>query len=382
MRAVIASKPKSRQRGADARVASLQAELRALAYRKGPDAKLPTVRELCEALGTSWTSLSEALNQLEAQNVIYRKLGSGIYVSPKLHQKRISVLLDSHGFRAPGASPFWTSLTALLMDKAQSCAETRDEDYIFQIASQSKDPDVMDRAGEELLKGIDAGTIHAVMSVALQGPLVERLMERDVPFVAFAGPGKWTVVGDVAQTTRTGIPPLVEQGCRRIGFWKPSTSYDDMTIEEIEADAANFAECLRESGVPVIDALIRDNRRAPGTETGTLQEQGYRAVQQAFGPDRDAWPDGLLICDDMMTSGALVALQHKGIVVGRDVKIATHANRGSTVLFGHDASLTLLEVDVAGIVDTMFEMMGRLLSGDAPRQGSVSVAVKIKTSTP
>jgi DNA-binding LacI/PurR family transcriptional regulator len=73
-----------------------------------------------------------------------------------------------------------------------------------------------------------------------------------------------------------------------------------------------------------------------------------------------------------MARGALVTLDQQGIKVGRDIKIATHANRGSDVLRGHEKHITRLEIDPAEIASAMFAMLERLIEG-----GQVEATTKI-----
>ena len=73
--------------------------------------------------------------------------------------------------------------------------------------------------------------------------------------------------------------------------------------------------------------------------------------------------DGVVINDDMMTIGALAAAKKLGLEVGTELKIATHANKGSSALREFEASLTLLEVDPNEFVEAMFGMLECLMAG-------------------
>src|SRR5690349_21798618 len=77
-----------------------------LAQTLGPDAKLPTVIQLRDRLGVSVATLNSAFTELEAQRVIRRKHGVGIYVSSRIRQRTVCLICDPSFFRAVGASPF------------------------------------------------------------------------------------------------------------------------------------------------------------------------------------------------------------------------------------------------------------------------------------
>ena len=73
-------------------------------------------------------------------------------------------------------------------------------------------------------------------------------------------------------------------------------------------------------------------------------------------------PDGLIIIDDMITCGALVAMQKLDIHPLHEVQIVSHTNRGSAVLQGHEHQLIIMEIDPTKIVETMFEMLNPLMN--------------------
>ena len=120
-----------------------------------------------------------------------------------------------------------------------------------------------------------------------------------------------------------------------------------------------------------------------GEYTLTNEEQGYQLMNELFRGWRkgecrgDHYPDGVVCTDDMYTRGALVAARKLGLVIGCDVRIATHVNKGSPALNGHEGELTLLEVDLQELIEAMFEMLETLMSGEKPEREVVSVAPKL-----
>ena len=87
---------------------------------------------------------------------------------------------------------------------------------------------------------------------------------------------------------------------------------------------------------------------------------------EVFGNADAMHPDGILLLDDTMTLGALIAMQKFGRIPERGIQIATHSNRGSTVLLGQDENLIRLEINPAEIVSVMFAMLETLLTGSQP----------------
>src|SRR4028119_1644011 len=62
------------------------AQLSQMAYNLGPDARMPTFASLCEQTRVSKATLDAALGQLEAQGIVMRRHGAGIFVSSQLRR--------------------------------------------------------------------------------------------------------------------------------------------------------------------------------------------------------------------------------------------------------------------------------------------------------
>src|SRR5262245_46403153 len=87
--------------------------VRKQARQRGPHGKLPTVRELCADLGTNITVIDCVLTELEQQQVIYRRQGSGIYACGT-RRRTVALLFGASFVDRPIHSPFWDILLRLL----------------------------------------------------------------------------------------------------------------------------------------------------------------------------------------------------------------------------------------------------------------------------
>lgn len=356
---------------------ALCARLNDLAQRLGPDAKLPTVLQLRDTMGVSISTLNNALNELEAQNIIYRRHGVGIYVSPRLNERSISLVCDPSFFRGANVSPFWD----MLVERARARAAAKHEAFGFHLAMPGSDPDVPLQDG--FINDIRGGRVHGVLSVGLAQQAADWIISQQVPMVAFAGYARFTVELDAPHVVRLGVKALAEQGCRRIGLWHPITLTRPL---DIAADtAAMYRETLQQSlarqKLPYDPRLVRDNvhlLEARGQLFETHQEQGYRTAYEVFGRQDSPQADGIVITDDMMAHGALVALQNLGVRLGEDLRVATHANRGSDVLIGRADDITLIQVDPTEVVQAMFDTLETLMSGQVPPRQRILVRPKVR----
>ena len=343
----------------DSQVQSTCVALRDLAFRLGPSIKLPTVNDLCKSLKISRYTLMDALDILEQQNILYRRQGSGIYVSPKLHRKSVCVLFSS-AFIAPKVlSPFWGILWSLIAKEMERRNNTASEYYSFHLMFQSDEveTDVISLP-EEVMAMIRAQKIQGVLALGLCRATFEWLVEQGIPSVTFAGFGTHTVNLDNKEEARMAVDSLVAQGCQRVGRWdfsarlRPEDWRNDVTyqvfIQSLQDHGREFYPELRKSGDPMLYL--------------SGQEQGYQLVMDVFGHAVGPKPDGIYISNDMVTSGALSAFRELGIQVGEDVKIVTHGNIGSPILFGEEKHLTILALDTVELVETMFASLGALMA--------------------
>ena len=356
---------------ADTKVDELCQRLRSLALEKGPGAQLPTVRVLCESLATTRVTLREALNLLEAEHIIYTKRRQGIFVSPRIYHKSIHILFASNSFAAP-ASPFWSMLWVQLEQEAQQRATFKDEFCTFHLVKPTEDLNYS--IPESIESMLQAERADGALIVGFYTRGKGTLNGEEIPCVTFAGEGSWVVRLDGIEFGRMATEVLMRQDCKRMGWW----AYNVAThpLEQME-DVRAFRQTLQEYRKPLYPELIRIPHSPPQTSL-SLQEQGYLLAREVFEGPVSARPDGLVISNDMMTDGALVAFEELGIHVGHDIKVVTHANAGSPILFGRTKNMTVIEYDPALLAQAMFSMLDTLMAGQQPVESSIWIRPRLR----
>ncbi|MBV9467815.1 MAG: LacI family DNA-binding transcriptional regulator [Abitibacteriaceae bacterium] len=355
-------------------------------HELAPKGKFLPMQQLSERLNVSVMTLHRAMSDLEAQNLIYRRQGSGTYVSPRLNQRTVGLVYDRDIFQ-PGASPF----CGLLVEESRRRAASSEEKFSFYLAIPSHDGLPVH---DDLVDAIHTRRLQGILFVGEQNPeAISWLLQQKIPTVALAYTpiAPWRVKIDHPAVVRMGVENLVSQGCRRIGLWIPAgvgigPASGQKSFPELDA----FRQALKKHGLTYKPEYVWNVESLTDTvETQpreTNQEQGFRAAFEVFGnaagatkAKREEMPDGLVILDDMMTRGAVVALGKVGQHVGKDLRIATHTNHGSTALSGYEADLTIIEVDPAEIVQAMFDMLETLMEGKTPASATVSIEPKLKS---
>ena len=362
------------------RFQNLITQLSDLVHEYGPGAKLPTVLHMCDMTGVSVATLNSALSELEAQKLIVRKHGIGVYVSQTLHQKSVCLICDPSFFGVSGISPFWD----LLVEQMRQRAEAGAEEFSFHLSMPSHGVARSKVALHDgLIQEIETGCVQGIISVGLHEDVADWIDAQGIPNVSFAGPARYYVMIDSEELVRLAVEQLAEKGCRKIAFWQSAaprreTGHPRGPTPESEA----FAEALQRYGLAFDSKLLRLGADHLTGDTvismESTQEQGYRIATEVFSRGRKTLPDGIVINDDLMTRGALSALARIGVQAGRDVKIATHANRGSTVLMGHEHEVSLVEIDPAEIVQAIFGMLETLMNGETPSENCVSILPRVR----
>lgn len=350
------------------KVDAAQDALRNLARSLGAHAKLPTVREICKAMRISAVTAEAVLSGLEEQGVLTRRQGSGIFVSPRLYQKSVGLVFGRQAF-APGASPF----CGLLIDAARRRAESHNEVFSFYMDLPLAQSSNASPVHADLAAALEKGTLDGILLSARHSEEQETwLRSRDVPVVSFAGGVvppimPKNVYFDLKDLASKAARELVARGCRRIGMISAQKS-GNQTFPAALASAG--AECVAERYVfPLAESSISETPRSM---------LGARSMQELLGADASI--DGVIVTDDMLATGAITACRGLGLTVGRDILIASHANRASPTLEAYAEQLVLVEVDPEEIVHAMFAMLESMMNGVASHSAdSVGVGLRVRT---
>lgn len=356
---------------------ALSTHIAKMARQLGPGAKLPTMQQLSSDLGISVMTLNRALSELEAQGLVVRLQGSGTYVTERVSQNTVGLVYDRDVFGA-GTSPF----RALLLHEAQRRAETGGERFSLFMAEPS--PGGLP-VHEDLADAIRTRRVSGLLFAAnSNSPALPWILKQNVPVVAlaYAPIVPHRVKIDHAATVKLGVKTLAEQGCKRIALWIPGgvgigRKNGESSFEELEA----FVTALKAAKLAYLPELVLelDDLSADSSKKWpSNREQGQNAAQTQFASgNRENWPDGVISLDDDLTRGALAQSAKMSVKIGEDVKMATHSNKGSHLLWGFEDVLTRIEFDPAQVAGAMFGLLETLMRGDTPAFDVVSIEPKL-----
>ncbi|GCE23381.1 substrate-binding domain-containing protein [Dictyobacter kobayashii] len=355
---------------ANAKVELVRQKLHALALEIGAGSQLPTIRELCILFQTSSATLTAALDLLESERMLSRKERQGIFVTDSIDRRTIHIIFNVSMMTNVGQSPFWSLLWVQLLQEAEQNAAFKSEQYQFHFLCLQPGQSLPD----EYIALLNSSQADGCLLVGLNTRTEDYQPLISIPHVVFAGGGDVMVQVDYKEGARLAIQALAQQGCRKIACWAavPNGPPSDFA----QSLLTQFKEVVTEQQLPLYPEFFRTANLPPTTiRTMIYQEQGYLLAREMFATFNEHRPDGLYISDDMMTSGALVALEELGIQVGEDIKVVTYSNAGSPILFGRTKYMARVEVDAADIVRGMYASLDTAISKGF---GSGDIVVNIR----
>jgi DNA-binding LacI/PurR family transcriptional regulator len=349
------------------------AQLSQMAYNLGPDARMPTFANLCEQTRVSKTTLDAVLGHLEAQGIIMRRQGAGIFVSSQL-RRSIALVCDPQFSIEPRLRGFWE----LIVREAQLRVAGSHYNLAFhfstiETASATEAPALHPALIDDIL----AGRVQGVLTVGLPDATVDWISEQGTAVVAFGGEGPVSVNMDVVDVVKLGVEALSTRGCRRIALWSEtwSASGDENDKKKL-AEARVFRRALAARGLEYHNNWLRPQVRDIAAPASFDEARDW--VQEVFSTPRESRPDGLLITNDILTRDVLPALQRLDILPNRDIIIASHANTDSPVLRAYEDELTLIEYDSGELVQSMFDQLEALLRGEPVINRHIKIKPKIR----
>jgi DNA-binding LacI/PurR family transcriptional regulator len=314
--------------------------------------------------------MTRILANLESRGVVNRRRGSGIYVSPMIGRPRVGLVFGRNVF-GQNVSPVYS----VLLDLCQHRAREGNERFSFYIDM----PDGPEAAVHpDLLEDVRGGRLQGLMFTS-RGSAAQREW-RDalpLPHVSFLPTYRFPgVVGlDYADMVRAGLESLSRRGCRRVGYLSVLHRQNPSFTE----DVASFDAAARRLGLKGIVW-----RRGSSDDMGLgLSEQTFeRWASLGRLAVRELWqnpspPDGLLISDDAMASGALAELSQRGVRLGADLHVASHANAGTSTLASFAGRIVRLEFEPAEISSSMFSLLESRMAGRRDGPGTILVRCKV-----
>lgn len=316
-----------------------------------PGSRLPSEQDLARQFKVAHTTIRKAKAGLAKQGAIVSVNRRGTYVTEDALAYRVAVLWRGgvltnnfgYGYR-------------IALDRLESRQSTG---MRFQHIAASPEALTNSVVAEGLVERVVSMQSSAVVLTADMQELEDRLVARSIPIVVLSyaeHPSVPCVHMDTAAMCRMGLSHFEQSGCDRVAMIGP------------EEGAPAYARVHRERGWPMPWLATMPWSKLPTRKDA--ESFGYQSFKRVWAKAGER-PVGLLVLDDIMLNGVLLAMAEEGVRSGRDLQLASHYNRDSDTFIAQ--SFTRLEIDPDKYADGIESLLTTQLAGQKPEQMTIEV---------
>ncbi|MFZ4506467.1 MAG: GntR family transcriptional regulator [Fimbriimonas sp.] len=344
--------------------------LREIALGVGAGNKLPTLNELAAQLQVSRATVVKAIEALEAQGVLRRRHGSGIFAADDLGRQRVLILFNSE--LLGDISPVWGVMLRQLIRRFPGPPELLSVQFTTPRFAEGPAPDPLSLVPDSFWADIRAKRYAAVLIVGADSEIAWEIERLGGKTVSHAAAGRYVVNMSDVDICQQGVTELVRRGCQRIGVFGATTA----------APLAVAAATLSQFGLK----LAASGPGGTGKPTVTFPENRADLTRKAYEDALAVFangggPDAVILLDDMYAQGFLHGIQRSGLEVGRDVQVATHTNMGAPTLIGFEDRAIRLEYDTDRLVSALLHAVQCVCDGVTPTEFGWDSAVVVEGRT-
>ena len=309
-----------------------------------PGERLPSSRELKEALGVSVRAPMEALQMLAGEGLITLREKCGavvasarsplvkgrvLFIVPGGAQVRSASVLMENVRRSLNAAGYLVVTTSVLREKA--------------FVDDDSDPYDLRQLKYDLKMSYSLVLLFG--SPPWTDGIVRLLAGTKYPFLIAGGPAAdaSNCIGGILFDRHAAVKAFAEH-CRRAHIGRV------VVVRKWRSDGSYFAAALRAVGVKV-DFMTVPQQKGRG-RSEELWQSSFAAFERRFSRKGAKWlPDLLCFTDDHCFQGAVMSLMLRRVHVPRDVRIVTETNAGMRPPFY--CSIACLENDLeawAGVI--------------------------------
>ncbi|MDZ4815594.1 MAG: LacI family DNA-binding transcriptional regulator [Verrucomicrobiota bacterium] len=350
-----------------------------------PGSHFPGMRHWSRLSQLPISSVDEVLKDLCRRGLLSFKPNKGYSIHKPIETKTIVVVFGGADAFGVSSSPFYK----MFLDIVSREIGARGYKFKYYVDLPDLYPGGSPNAAhQEFVSELASGHIQGVIVPSVRGSdQVCWFRQLKVPTVIFLPEGSDSstncVTIDWASMLKQGVDALVGQGCDRIGWIHPmpvqGTFFENHRLQSFKDALSQHSKQFQSEWVWDKTFSLYDRLSLGHEERGYWTiKRFYEAAAFAQGSDRmkelAKFPDGLVICDDYMARGALLAFHQMGLDAGIDVKIVTHSNKASPALTGVQHPFMRLEIDPCEVVTTMIHLVENLMNGQIIK-GQASAAI-------
>jgi DNA-binding LacI/PurR family transcriptional regulator len=286
-----------------------------------PGVKLASNLKLAAHWGTNETTVQRAMEPLVREGLLVRVRCVGTFVRER--EEKLTCVGVYCGASLKEA-PFIHAVNEALMDELHKAGIEMD------IWIDSRPRDQRQGAWAPLLKAAENRRFQAFIGTETDTPLVQWQRKLPVPVAFMGAPTSFpnNVDHDLRQFVDISLRELARQGCRSVGFIAPrldvlegctAKSTRTLSLSMLE----HFTHVVVDLGLTVKNDWMRVAHQQPA-EPLNQEHFGHEQFLKIWSqPEK---PEGLLIMNDTISRGALLAMREKQVRVPEDLKLVLHKN--------------------------------------------------------
>jgi hypothetical protein len=331
----------------------LSQALRMEVFKRKAGASLGTEGAWAKKFSVSMVTVREAVLLLINEGLLERRRGKGLVVVNPLASRHIAIATGLDLGQPRVSYYFHREIQDICMFFDRMDIKTKlymGHAQLGEYPPLSSKKNIMNNVYTDAEQGKVAGVI--LITAHLNDKQRRDFKKWHIPVVGDEkGSNSFRVEHDIPKMVKLGINYLLDRGCRKLALMG---HYDQS--EKI------FRDIMSQNHLKVVDEWIK-----PNLDTGTAISS-FNAFMELWYA-RAEKPDGLVILDDIIYGDTIVAILAAGVKVSKDLRIVTHANRGTQTLYPFPVAR--MELDPGIIAEEKVKLMLKLLRGDIPKQAVI-----------
>ena len=275
--------------------------------------RLPTWRQMAEALGVSVRVPREAMRLLQKAGYVVARPRIGCVVAKPVGEKRWKGVVAAVCYEADEVAYYMNSMLGEMRRRLARAGY-----LLVPVTVRKSEDNRFDFAAARLFLGFK---VDLAVVFCNHVRVLRWIDELGVPLVAPDSYGKLAhCVGTVPNTSLETALDAFARHCRtakirrvlEVGFCLSPTFSVRKVLEPLGVSVEKWRI------PPLDDRVHRDG----------VRDAAKDAFLRRFGRKRENLPDLIVLTDDILATGAFLALEHLRIEIPRDVRVVTLANEG------------------------------------------------------
>ncbi len=279
--------------------------------RWSPGSPFPSESQLLQRYKVSRPTLIRSLQEMVRDGYLYREQGRGTFVadlSKKARSETVAVFISNEAAELSGDA---REVQLRMINGIQSAlGQSRPT-----MAVRQAEPNTIDQATKWFLDQTPPG-MALVIEPSFNPALISELQDRGWNTWALNEPcpGCNSVFIDQDAAGYIATKYLLDKGCKRIAILNGRLD----TYWGFEARQQGYLRAIKEAGLNLDDALLRQGHHAIDSEAGRAM---FRDLVNT-----NAKPDGVVGASDAKAMGAIAAAQEAGLAIPNDIRFVSIDN--------------------------------------------------------